>query len=83
MAHISVDIKPISAQKKKELIDGFVKLLSETAEIPASEISISIHELPEDNMKCTSATENVDSQPKKDESKDTSKKKSFLKELFP
>lgn len=83
MAHISVDIKPISAQKKKELIDGFVKLLSETAEIPPSEISISIHELPEDNMKSTGIAVNNDAQPKKDENKDNGRKKSFFKELFP
>lgn len=86
MAHISIDLPSISQQQKKKLIEGMQALLSEIAEIDKSEISVSLHELPRENM--NSSENNIKSekeetrQEKKSEEKEV-KKKSFFKEIFP
>lgn len=86
MAHISIDLPSISQQQKKKLIEGMQALLSEIAEIDKSEISVSLHELPRENM--NSSENNIKSikeetrQEKKPEEKEV-KKKSFFKEIFP
>ena len=51
MAHISVDLPSISQAQKKKLIESMQEILSEIAEIDKSEISVSLHELPRENMR--------------------------------
>ena len=50
MAHISIDLPSISQAQKKKLIESMQEILSEIAEIDKSEISVSLHELPRENM---------------------------------
>lgn len=79
MAHISIDTKPISAEKKKELIEKMTSILAEISSTDPALISVSIHELSEDNMN----TGKPVSQPAEPEKVEEPKKKSFFKELFP
>ena len=85
MAHISIDLPSISQQQKRKLIESMQAILSEIAEIDKSEISVSLHELPRENM--NSSENNIKSV--KEENKQTKseekevKKKSFFKEIFP
>ena len=86
MAHISIDLPSISQSQKKKLIESIQSLLSEIAEIDKSEISVSLHELPRENM---NSSENQNSQNVKEEkakekpAEKEAKKKSFFKEMFP
>ena len=57
MAHISIDLPSISSSQKKKLISEMRNLLSDIADIEVSEISVSLHELPLENMNGTSSYE--------------------------
>ena len=85
MAHISVDLPSISQAQKKKLIESMQEILSEIAEIDKSEISVSLHELPRENMN-TADSSISDKKTEKSKSEKTEKevkKKSFFKEMFP
>lgn len=85
MAHISVDLPSISQTQKKKLIESMQEILSEIAEIDKQEISVSLHELPRENMNtsdcCSGSKKAVKS--KDERSEKEVKKKSFFKEMFP
>lgn len=86
MAHISIDLPSISSSQKKKLISEMRNLLSEIADINVSEISVSLHELPIENMNGTSSYEENKKEVKekeKEPKKQEEKKKSFFKEMFP
>ena len=85
MAHISVDLPSISQAQKKKLIESMQEILSEIAEIDKSEISVSLHELPRENMNTAdSSISDKKSQKSKSEKVEKEvKKKSFFKEIFP
>lgn len=85
MAHISIDLPSITSSQKKKLITEMQKLLSEIAEIDVSEITVSLHELPLENMSSKPAvnTEVKKEQETKEKPKQEVKKKSFFKEMFP
>jgi len=84
MAHISIDLPSISQAQKKKLIESLQDILSEIAEIDKSEISVSLHELPRENMNGTSSyEENKKEVKEKEPKKQEEKKKSFFKEMFP
>lgn len=84
MAHISIDLPSISSSQKKKLISEMRNLLSEIADIEVSEISVSLHELPRENMNGTSSyEENKKEVKEKEPKKQEEKKKSFFKEIFP
>ncbi len=88
MAHISIDLPGISQAQKKRLIESMQEILSEIAEIDKSEISVSLHELPRENM---NTSENITDNKRIERSKSEKsagqekevKKKSFFKEMFP
>ena len=88
MAHISIDLPSISQAQKKRLIESMQEILSEIAEIDKSEISVSLHELPRENM---NTSENITANKRIERSKSEKsagqekevKKKSFFKEMFP
>ena len=85
MAHISIDLPSISSSQKKRLISEMQNLLSEIAEIDINEISVSLHELPVENMNGNSLRQESKKEikeQKKIEEKEV-KKKSFFKEIFP
>lgn len=85
MAHISIDLPSISSSQKKRLISEMQNLLSEIAEIDINEISVSLHELPVENMNGNSLRQESKKEikeQKKIEEKEV-KKKSFFKEMFP
>lgn len=85
MAHISIDLPSISSNQKKRLISEMQNLLSEIAEINVNEISVSLHELPVENMNGNSLRQESKTEikeQKKIEEKEV-KKKSFFKEMFP
>lgn len=85
MAHISIDLPSISSSQKKRLISEMQNLLSEIAEIDVNEISVSLHELPVENMNGNSLRQESKKEikeQKKIEEKEV-KKKSFFKEMFP
>lgn len=85
MAHISIDLPSISSNQKKRLISEMQNLLSEIAEIDVNEISVSLHELPVENMNGNSLRQESKKEikeQKKIEEKEV-KKKSFFKEMFP
>ncbi len=85
MAHISIDLPSISSSQKKRLISEMQNLLSEIAEIDVNEISVSLHELPVENMNGNSLRQESKKEikeQKKIEEKEV-KKKSFFKEIFP
>ena len=88
MAHISIDLPSISQSQKKKLIESMQAVLSEIAEIDKSEISVSLHELPRENM--NSSDNKVQSTKAEKEEKleekpaeKEAKKKSSFKEMFP
>ncbi len=86
MAHISLDIPSISQARKKELINELISLVSEIAEIDENSISVSIHELPLENMNGgSSVSRSVAKKEEKEKPKQQKeeKKKSFFKEMFP
>lgn len=85
MAHISVDLPSISQAQKKKLIESMQEILSEIAEIDKREISVSLHELPRENMNISDYSSGSKKTAKsKDELSDKEvKKKSFFKEMFP
>lgn len=86
MAHISIDLPSISSSQKKKLISEMRNLLSDIADIEVSEISVSLHELPIENMNGTSSYEENKKEVKekeKEPKKQEEKKKSFFKEMFP
>ena len=84
MAHISIDLPSISSSQKKKLISEMRNLLSEIADIEVSAISVSLHELPLENMNGTSSyEENKKEVKEKEPKKQEEKKKSFFKEMFP
>ncbi len=84
MAHISIDLPSISSSQKKRLISEMQNLLSEIADIEVSEISVSLHELPIENMNGAAVYNNVKKDVKESEKpKQEEKKKSFFKEMFP
>lgn len=88
MAHISVDLPSISQAQKKKLIESMQEILSEIAEIDKSEISVSLHELPRENMN-TAESSISDKRIEKSKCEKSAgqekevKKKSFFKEMFP
>lgn len=85
MAHISIDLPSISSSQKKRLISEMQNLLSEIAEIDVNEISVSLHELPVENMNgniLRQESKKEIKEQKKIEEKEV-KKKSFFKEMFP
>ncbi len=88
MAHISVDLPSISQAQKKKLIESLQDILSEIAEIDKSEISVSLHELPRENMN-TADSSISDKRIEKSKGEKSAgqekevKKKSFFKEMFP
>lgn len=84
MAHISIDLPSISSSQKKKLISEMRNLLSDIADIEVSEISVSLHELPIENMNgASSYEENKKEVKEKEPKKQEEKKKSFFKEMFP
>ena len=88
MAHISVDLPSISQAQKKKLIEHMQDILSEIAEIDKREISVSLHELPKENMNATDCSiedkKSEKSKAKKSAGQEKEiKKKSFFKEMFP
>ena len=84
MAHISIDLPSISSSQKKRLISEMRNLLSDIADIEVSEISVSLHELPIENMNgASSYEENKKEVKEKEPKKQEEKKKSFFKEMFP
>lgn len=88
MAHISIDLPSISQQQKKRLIESMQEILSEIAEIDKNEISVSLHELPRENMN-TADYNTADKKTEKSKTEKSAgqekevKKKSFFKEMFP
>lgn len=80
MAHISIDLPSISQAQKKKLIESMQEILSEIAEIDKSEISVSLHELPRENMNTADCSI---SDNKSEKTEKEVKKKSFFKEMFP
>ncbi len=85
MAHISVDLPSISQAQKKKLIKSMQEILSEIAEIDKNEISVSLHELPRENMNISESSAES-KKPEKSKEKTAAKelkKKSFFKEMFP
>ena len=85
MAHISVDLPSISQAQKKKLIESMQEILSEIAEIDKSEISVSLHELPRENMNTaeSSISDKKTEKSKAEKTEKEVKKKSFFKEMFP
>lgn len=85
MAHISVDLPSISQAQKKKLIESLQEILSEIAEIDKSEISVSLHELPRENMNTadSSISDKKTEKSKGEKPEKEVKKKSFFKEMFP
>lgn len=85
MAHISVDLPSISQAQKKKLIESMQEILSEIAEIDKSEISVSLHELPRENMNTAdcSISDKKSEKSKSEKTEKEVKKKSFFKEMFP
>lgn len=85
MAHISVDLPSISQQQKKKLIESLQEILSEIAEIDKSEISVSLHELPRENMNTADGciSDKKSEKNKSEKAEKEVKKKSFFKEMFP
>lgn len=85
MAHISVDLPSISQAQKKKLIESLQDILSEIAEIDKSEISVSLHELPRENMNTadSSISDKKTEKNKAEKPEKEVKKKSFFKEMFP
>ena len=89
MAHISVDLPSISQAQKKKLIESMQEILSEIAEeiaeIDKSEISVSLHELPRENMNTadSSISDKKTEKSKAEKPEKEVKKKSFFKEMFP
>ena len=85
MAHISVDLPSISQAQKKKLIESMQEILSEIAEIDKSEISVSLHELPRENMNTaeSSISDKKTEKNKAEKPEKEVKKKSFFKEMFP
>ncbi len=85
MAHISVDLPSISQAQKKKLIESLQEILSEIAEIDKSEISVSLHELPRENMNTadSSISDKKLEKSKAEKPEKEVKKKSFFKEMFP
>lgn len=85
MAHISVDLPSISQAQKKKLIESLQDILSEIAEIDKSEISVSLHELPRENMNTadSSISDKRIEKSKAEKPEKEVKKKSFFKEMFP
>ena len=85
MAHISVDLPSISQTQKKKLIESMQEILSEIAEIDKREISVSLHELPRENMniyESSAESKKLEKSKEKTAAKEL-KKKSFFKEMFP
>lgn len=87
MAHISVDLPSISQAQKKKLIESLQDILSEIAEIDKSEISVSLHELPRENMNTADSSSSISDKriekSKGEKPEKEVKKKSFFKEMFP
>ena len=85
MAHISIDLPSISQAQKKKLIESMQEILSEIAEIDKSEISVSLHELPRENMNTAdrSISDKKSEKSKSEKVEKEVKKKSFFKEIFP
>lgn len=85
MAHISVDLPSISQAQKKKLIESMQEILSEIAEIDKSAISVSLHELPRENMNTadSSISDKKTEKSKAEKPEKEVKKKSFFKEMFP
>ena len=85
MAHISIDLPGISQAQKKRLIESMQEILSEIAEIDKSEISVSLHELPRENMNTadSSISDKKSEKSKAEKPEKEVKKKSFFKEIFP
>lgn len=85
MAHISVDLPSISQAQKKKLIESMQEILSAIAEIDKSEISVSLHELPRENMNTaeSSISDKKTEKSKAEKPEKEVKKKSFFKEMFP
>lgn len=85
MAHISVDLPSISQAQKKKLIESLQEILSEIVEIDKSEISVSLHELPRENMNTaeSSISDKKTEKSKVEKPEKEVKKKSFFKEMFP
>ncbi len=84
MAHVAIDIPGISQSRKKELIMEVKSLVADIAEIDEESISVSIHELPVENMNSSTISSKQTSR-KEDQSekKGQEKKKSIFKEMFP
>ncbi len=92
MAHITIDLPTISNDKKRKLATSMIETLSEITGIDISEISLTIYELPEENIIFGS---NIKIDNKKEKAKETDKaiektasnqsgkKTSFFKEIFP
>lgn len=86
MAHISVDLPAINKEQKKKLIESLQNVLSEIADIDKSEISVSLHELPRENMNNSDNVERKDIKAINNKNKineKQAKKKSIFKEIFP
>ena len=85
MIYISVDLPSISQAQKKKLIESMQEILSEIAEIDKSEISVSLHELPRENMNTaeSSISDKKTEKSKAEKPEKEVKKKSFFKEMFP
>ena len=80
MAHISIDLPSISSSQKKKLISEMRNLLSDIADIEVSEISVSLHELPLENMNGTSSYEENKKEVKEKEPKNTTIEESLTKQ---
>ncbi len=86
MAHISVDLPAINKEQKKKLIESLQNVLSDIADIDKSEISVSLHELPRENMNNSDNVERKDIKAINNKNKineKQAKKKSIFKEIFP
>lgn len=86
MAHISVDLPAINKEQKKKLIESLQNVLSDIADIDKSEISVSLHELPQENMNNSDNVERKDIKAINNKNKineKQAKKKSIFKEIFP
>ncbi len=83
MAHVSIDIPGITQGRKKELINEIKALVAEKAEIEESSISVSIHELPVENMSNDTSGIHKNTAKKEEQKEKTERKKSIFKEMFP
>ena len=89
MPHISVDSPILSLKQKKALIKALRQTFAEIADIEEENISVTVHELPTENMTFDEIyieddENNDDNNYKSSKEKNkTGRKKSFFREIFP